>query len=96
MQGFGEPAEGWCDGFQRINSESHSGGIAGIFRHNSAEGQRIATIQFLDPTSTYDVLRAPDGEKIIRATGKELKEKGFLVKSVTSFDGSLYEVCRIK
>ena len=96
MPGFGEPAAGCWDGFQRINSETKSGGIAGVFRNNSAESQRIAVIQFLDPTSTYDVFMAPAGEKIIRATGKELAEKGFLVKSDKSFDGALFEICRIK
>lgn len=96
LRGFGEPSEGCWDGFQRINSESHSGGILGVFRHNSAEGQRIATIRFLDPTSTYDVFKAPNGERIITATGKDLAEKGFVVKLDQSYDGALFEVCRTK
>ena len=96
LQGFGEPAEGCWDGFQRINSDSHSGGIVGIFRYGSAEEQRTITVKDLDPLLKYDVLRSPDSKKIYCATGKELEEKGFLVKFDKSFDGALFEVCRIQ
>lgn len=92
---FGEPAAGCWDGFQRINSENHSGGIVGIFRNNSTEVQRTITVQFLDQAITYDVYRAPEGDKIIRATGKELAEIGFLVKFDKSFDEALFEISRI-
>jgi alpha-galactosidase len=96
LKGFGEPGEGCYDGFQRINSDTRSGGMIGVFRQNSPEVQRTVTIQFLDPASTYDVLRAPEGSKVIRATGKELGEKGFIVKFDKSYDGAMFEVSKIK
>jgi alpha-galactosidase len=92
LPGFGEPAEGVWDGFQRINSETHSGGIAGIFRQNSREDRRIVTINNLDPAAMYNVYQAPSGEKIFRATGKELAEKGFEVKLDKSYDGAVFEI----
>jgi alpha-galactosidase len=94
LRGFGEPAEGCWDGFQRVNSESHSGGIVGIFRQGSAEEQRAITVKYLDPVSKYNVFRAPNGEKIYSATGKELEEKGFVVKQPKAYDGALYEICK--
>ncbi len=32
LAGFGEPQEGQWDGFQRINTDTKSGGIVGVFR----------------------------------------------------------------
>jgi len=96
LPGFGEPAEGNWDGYQRINPESHSGGIVGVFRHHSAESQRSVTVQFLDPDAVYDVYLAPSGEKIASATGKELGSKGFPVKFDKEFDGSLFEISKVK
>ena len=54
---------------------SHSGGIVGIFRQGSPKNQRTVMVQFLDPTSVYEVRKAPTGEVIIQTTGKELAEK---------------------
>ncbi len=53
LPGFGEPMEGMWDGFQRINTETKSGGIIGIFRHGSVETKRIVTVKYLDPEKTY-------------------------------------------
>jgi len=92
LPGYGEPAEGNWDGYQRINSETHSGGIVGIFRQGSAENQRKVTVQFLDPASSYVVRKAPAGELIIEATGKQLSEKGFVVKFNKSYDGAVFEI----
>ena len=96
LKGFGEPAEGFWDGFQRINSESHSGGIVGIFRQGSPMEQNTITVKNLDPASRYSVFRAPESEKVCTATGKELEEKGFNVILKKSYDGMLYEIYQEK
>jgi len=96
LSGFGEPAEGFWDGFQRINSESHSGGIVGVFRQDSHIEQNTITVKCLDPTSMYNVFRAPNGYKVCSATGDELEKKGFKVILAKSYDGALYEICREK
>jgi alpha-galactosidase len=94
LYGYGEPIEGNWDGFQRINTETHSGGIVGIFRQGSFEYQRVVTVQYLDPLSIYEVRRAPDGELITKATGKELSENGFKVKLEKKYDGALFEILK--
>jgi alpha-galactosidase len=94
LNGYGEPAEGNWDGYQRINSETRSGGIVGIFRQGSPENQRIVTVQFLDPFSYYEVKKAPIGEIIMTATGKELSEKGFMVTFNKKYDGAVFEILK--
>jgi alpha-galactosidase len=94
LKGYGEPAEGNWDGFQRINSETHSGGIVGIFRQGSPEIHRTVTIKFLDPSSVYEIKKAPSGEFILNSTGKELAERGFVVNLNRQYDGAMYEIER--
>jgi alpha-galactosidase len=81
LPGFGEPKEGFWDGFQRINTETKSGGIVGVFNQGSIETQRQVTVQLLDSLVNYSILTAPKGIKIGQMTGKELEEMGFLVKA---------------
>lgn len=92
LAGFGEPEEGFWDGFQRINTETHSGGILGIFRHGAAEQQRTVTVGRLARDTRYEVLSAPGGSPILSATGRELSEIGFTVKLDKLHDGALFEV----
>jgi alpha-galactosidase len=92
LPGFGEPAEGHWDGFQRINTDSKSGGIVGVFRHGAAEKERTVTVAGLDPLATYLVLKAPDGKKVARMTGKKLEEEGFEVEFDKKYDGALFEI----
>jgi len=94
--GFGEPCEGSWDGYQRINSETHAGGIVGIFNQGSTEVERYVKVQLLYPSATYHILRAPEGIEIGRMTGKELAEKGFQVKLNLKYDGSLFEISQNK
>lgn len=96
LSGYGEPMEGSWDGFQRINSDSFSGGIVGIFKQGSKDDRRRVAIQMLDPVVEYRILSAPEGIEIGRMTGKELAEKGFEVKLEKEYDGSLFEICKIK
>jgi alpha-galactosidase len=94
LQGYGEPAEGNWDGYQRINSETGSGGVVGIFRQGSPENQRTVTVMFLDPSSVYEVRKAPSGDLIMNSTGKELATKGFTVSMEKEYDGSVYEIVK--
>jgi alpha-galactosidase len=91
LPGFGEPAEGMWDGFQRINTETQQGGIIGIFRQGSAESKRLVTIDFLDPSKTYEV-KSMEGSTRCTMTGKELKEVGFFVELTGFYSGELFEV----
>ena len=92
LPGFGEPMEGMWDGFQRINTETKSGGIIGIFRHGSIESKRIVTVKYLDPEKTYEV-KEIDGKVVTSLTGNELNEKGFIVELLGLYSGNLYEIC---
>lgn len=92
LHGYGEPAEGNWDGYQRINSETKSGGIVGIFRQGSAENQRKVTVQYLNPELFYEVRKAPSGELVMVTTGRDLAEKGFVVSFNKSYDGSIFEI----
>jgi len=91
LPGFGEPMEGYWDGFQRINTETKNGGIIGVFRQGAAETKRQVTVLYLDPQKTYQIKRM-DGTVIITETGRELAEKGFEVKLDNKYDGDLFEV----
>jgi alpha-galactosidase len=92
LPGFGEPAEGNWDGFQRINTESSSGGIIGVFRQGAAESERKVTVRYLDPETVYTILSVPEGEQVANMNGKELAEEGFKVKLQNKWEGELFEV----
>lgn len=96
LPGFGEPEHGKWDGFQRINTETKSGGIVGVFKQYSMANERWVAVNYLEPDSEYEIRLAPDGEVIATATGKELGEKGFKVVFERDFDGELYEVSQTK
>jgi alpha-galactosidase len=88
LAGFGEPMEGFWDGFQRINTDTKSGGIVGVFRHGSKESKRLVTINYLDSTKNYDV-KTMNGEVILTAPGSDLS---FEVTIDKLFDGELFEI----
>jgi len=91
---FGEPQEGAWDGFARINTETKSGGLVGVFRHNAAERSRRVAVRGLDPDATYAVLKGAKGELVAEMTGRELAEIGFEVVLQARCDGELYEIVR--
>lgn len=93
--GFGEPAEGRWDGFQRINTETKSGGLVGIFKQGARDTERQVFISNLDPTQQYLVKDALSGNVIITAQGSELETKGFKVSILDAFGGRLFEVAKI-
>lgn len=91
LPGFGEPKEGFWDGFQRINTDTKTGGIIGIFRHGSVESKRKITINYLDPVKTYQVTSMA-GKVITTAKGKNLNTNGFewIINDV--YAGELFEI----
>ena len=92
LPGFGEPAVGFWDGFARVNVDTKSGGIVGVFRENAAESSRTVTVRDLDPESKYDIYQGPGRKKVATLTGKELEEKGFVVHLEKRKDGELFEI----
>lgn len=88
---FGEPTEGHWDGFQRINSDSKTGGIIGVFRHGTIETKRKVTVRYLDPAITYEV-RFMDGKLLTTLTGAQLNSKGFDVSLPALYSGELFEL----
>jgi len=92
LTGFGEPHEGHWDGFQRINTETRSGGLVGVFRHGAKELERQVFVRYLDPAKTYVVKKEITNEKIAKMTGKDLAEKGFNVSIEKLYDGALFSV----
>ena len=94
LPGFGEPASGFWDGFARINVDTQSGGLVGVFRENAAESSRTVTVRDLDPDSKYDVYQGPGRKKVATLSGKELEEKGFVVRFKKPRDGELFEITR--
>lgn len=92
LPGFGEPSEGSFDGWMRINFENNSGGIFGVFRQGSMENSRTVFLRDLDPAKNYVVRLAPDGQKVLKASGKMLMESGFRIKINNPYDGNIYEV----
>jgi alpha-galactosidase len=92
LPGFGEPMEGQWDGWARINTETRSGGILGVFRQGGAERERTVTIPGLDPHRVYVVRRGPSGRKVARGTGSALAKRGFSVVLRRRYSAALFEV----
>ena len=96
LPGFDEPAEGAWDGFARINTETKSGGLVGVFRQHAVERTRQVAVTGLDSSAIYEIIRAPGGEKLGEKTGRDLAEKGFAVTLGAACDGEIYELNRIR
>lgn len=88
---FGEPSEGNWDGFQRINTDTKTGGIVGVFRHGAIETKRTVTVRYLEPAATYEV-RFMDGTLLTTITGEQLNSKGFEVNLPGLYSGELFEL----
>jgi alpha-galactosidase len=92
LAGFGEPREGCWDGWQRINTDTQSGGIVGVFRQGSRDARRTVYVERLHPDRIYAIRRGPDGKEITELTGQELEEKGFPVELDNPWDGTVFEI----
>ncbi len=96
LPGFGEPAEGQWDGWQRINTDTRAGGIFGVFRQAGLDSERMVGLRGLDPAATYAVRRGPAGEEILRMNGADLAGKGFRVSLPDTYGAVLFEVERVQ
>jgi alpha-galactosidase len=95
LPGFGEPAEGHWDGFQRINTNTKNGGIIAVFRHGALEKQRLVTIKHLNPGKTYQV-KTMDGAVKTRKTGADLENAGFEIIIHEKYNGELFEITEVE
>lgn len=91
--GYGEPMEGHWDGFQRINTDTKSGGIVGVFRHGSVDAKRKVVVRFLDPALTYNI-KSFNGKTSFKMKGSELAEKGFEIELNGIYSGELFEITK--
>ena len=81
-----------CGTNQRIDIETKSGGIIGVFKQGGVEKERKITINYLNPSKIY-TLKEVYSEKIMTKTsGKNLAETGFNVKIVEDYNGQLFEI----
>jgi len=96
LAGFGEPQDGCWDGFQRINTDSGSGGIVGVFRQGAAEKTRTVTVKYLNQKARYAVFSFPEGAEIGVMDGNKLSTEGFKVTLEKYYDGRLFEIRRVK
>jgi alpha-galactosidase len=92
LAGFGEPQEGQWDGFQRINTDTRSGGIVGVFRQGGRDARRQVYVNYLSPDKEYKILRAPQGMEATRLSGRKLAEVGFSVFLTETYDGAMFEI----
>ncbi len=92
LPSFGEPVEGGWDAWARINTDTKSGGIIGIFKQGSLDNLRTVSVPGLDKNKVYMVRSAPDGKEIAKMTGKELEEKGLMVKLGKKYDSVIFEI----
>ena len=92
LPGFGEPTDGAWDGFCRINTDSGSGGLVGVFKQGAREKTRMVTVPYLKPDKIYQVKQGFGGKIIATVQGKELAEDGFLVTLNELHDGELFEI----
>ncbi|HSF53965.1 MAG TPA: glycoside hydrolase family 36 protein [Algoriphagus sp.] len=91
LYGFGEPMEGQWDGFQRINTETKSGGIVGVFRHGSVDSKRRVLVKYLDPNAEYQILTL-EGKTISSMKGADLATRGFEIELLKEYEGELLEI----
>ena len=94
LPGFGMPMVGGWDGFCRINTDTRSGGLVGVFREGASETSRTITVRDLCPDAVYSVKRGPDGAQVVTLTGRDLETKGFRVTLAEEFSGELFEVVK--
>jgi len=92
---FGEPKDGSWDGFCRLNTETYSGGLIGVFRQGAPASSRIVGVPWLKDDFKYVVKRGKDAIIVFKGTGKELREKGFTVTFDKTHDGELFEVSKV-
>jgi len=96
LPGFGEPQEGSWDGFQRINTDTKSGGIVGVFKQEAPDNTRTVTVKYLNQNANYSIFSFPEGNEIGKQSGKKLSETGFQVKFEKRTNGRIFEIRNIE
>lgn len=92
LKNLGEPMEGHWDGWQRINTDTQSGGIVGVFRQGGIEQSRRISVEGLLLTGDYEVRTAVEGDFIGSFTGLELAQNGFFVEMERMYQGRIFEI----
>lgn len=92
LAGFGEPADGSWDGWQRVNFQTQAGGIFGVFRQGALEDTRRVFLKDLQLSAQYVIKLAPHEEVVHQATGEALMKEGFAVSISEEYGGNIYEV----
>lgn len=91
LAGFDEPKEGSWDGYQRINTDTKSGGIMAVFRHGAIETKRVVTVNYLLPQKNYQVKKM-NGAIVVTKSGADLQANGFEVEISKLYDGEIFEI----
>lgn len=94
LPALGEPTDGAWDGWSRINTDTKSGGIIGIFKQGSLDNERTISIPGLAKDQRYDIIASPGIQVIATLTGRELEEQGFKVQLPDKYDARLFEIAR--
>lgn len=92
LPGFGEPVESGWDGWARVNTDTQEGGIVGVFRQGSPDTSRRVTVPGLRKDGSYRILLAPGNTVLETMTGRDLIEKGFVVRMEKRYEGKIFEV----
>ena len=92
VEGFGEPAVNNWDAFSRINTDTKSGGIVGVFRNASADSERKVRLHSLDKNADYQILKAPDNKVFEKMKGEDLMTKGFTVNILELNSFAIFEI----
>ena len=92
LKGFGEPREGFWDGWQRINFQTKEGGIFGVFRQGALESSCQLVLNDLDPDKMYYIRKAPESTVLFRKTGSELMNTGISIQLEKEYDAGIFEV----
>lgn len=92
LTGFGEPKDGYWDGWQRINFDTGAGGIWGVFRQGALDSSRTVYLEDLIPEKNYVVRLAPSGQMVFRGSGKTFMQQGIRVDMEAKYDAKIFEV----
>ncbi len=80
------------DGWARLNTDTHKGGIVGVFRQGAVEKSRRVTINWLTANQKYAMIDAVNGKVLLEMTGEQFKNKGFEVTMERKYQGKLFEI----
>ncbi|QLE01821.1 alpha-galactosidase [Galbibacter sp. BG1] len=94
LKGFGEPNEGMWDGWQRINFQTKSGGIFGVFKQGALESDRQVFLTELNPKDTYEIREAVSEKIVLKEKGEFLMKNGIKIEIPKPYGGKIFEVTK--